>query len=166
MIEIEPKVPSLIKGGLAFDDRGCLSFVNDFDFLTFGIRRFYQVRNHEKGFIRAWHGHKHESKFAYVVHGVVLIQTINIIEANDWVEQFTTPACCTGFYNNMKRFVLSDASPAILFIPSGYYNGFKTLTDGAIIQFFSTSTLGESKDDDIRINWDIFGRGVWEENYR
>ena len=51
----------LINGGIAVDDRGQLSFVNDFDFKD--VKRFYMVENHEKGFIRAWHGHKKDVKY-------------------------------------------------------------------------------------------------------
>jgi len=41
------------KGAVFSDDRGFLRFVNDFDFSD--VKRFYQVENHKKGFIRAWH---------------------------------------------------------------------------------------------------------------
>ena len=53
--------PWLIEGGLAVDDRGIVSFVNDFDFA--GVKRFYMVSNHKAGFVRAWHAHKHEAKY-------------------------------------------------------------------------------------------------------
>jgi len=66
--------PVVIKGGIAVDDRGSLRFVNDFDFA--GIRRFYMVENHAAGFVRAWHGHRHEAKFVYVVSGAALITAV------------------------------------------------------------------------------------------
>lgn len=50
--------PRIIKGGIAIDNRGTLSFVNDFNFETAKIKRFYHVTNHDKSIIRAWHGHK------------------------------------------------------------------------------------------------------------
>ena len=49
-----------VAGGLAVDDRGSLKFINDFALA--GYKRFYVVENHKQGFIRAWHGHKHEAK--------------------------------------------------------------------------------------------------------
>ena len=52
------------QGGLFSDDRGHLRFVNDFNFE--GVKRFYQVENHSKNFIRAWHGHEKEGKYVYV----------------------------------------------------------------------------------------------------
>ena len=57
----------LLNGGLAVDDRGQVSFVNDFHFEN--VKRFYMVSNHKQGFIRAWHGHKNESKYVSVVSG-------------------------------------------------------------------------------------------------
>ena len=42
-----------IKGAVHVDDRGEVGFVNDFDFD--GVKRFYTIRNHRVGFVRAWH---------------------------------------------------------------------------------------------------------------
>ena len=61
---------NLLKGDSFIDDRGKIKFVNLFNFS--GIKRFYQVENHNSGFIRAWHGHKFEEKFVYVAKGSVL----------------------------------------------------------------------------------------------
>lgn len=132
----------LIDGGLAVDDRGKLSFVNDFDFKD--VKRFYVVENHEKGFVRAWHGHKKEGKYVYVSKGSAIVAYVSL--EGEW---------------ELNRFVLSADKPQILFIPPGNYNGFKTLTDDAQLFFFSTSTLEESKDDDIRQPANKW-KGVWE----
>ena len=66
----------LITGGLAIDDRGQVSFVNDFSFDK--VKRFYTVSNHRQGFVRAWHGHKKESKYILVVQGAALVGTVKI----------------------------------------------------------------------------------------
>jgi dTDP-4-dehydrorhamnose 3,5-epimerase len=84
----------LINGGLAVDDRGSVRFVNDFDFQN--VKRFYQVENHRQGFIRAWHGHKKEGKYVYVVSGSALIGVVNM----DTKE--------------VQKFVLSDKLPKVL----------------------------------------------------
>jgi len=134
----------LIKGGLAVDDRGEVGFVNDFDFT--GVKRFYTVGNHRAGFIRAWHGHRREAKYATVVAGSMLVCCVRI---DDW----DNPSP----HLPVQRFVLSDRTPAVLHIPAGCANGFMSLTEGAKIVFFSTSTLQESLGDDIRFparTWD------------
>jgi dTDP-4-dehydrorhamnose 3,5-epimerase len=59
----------------------------------------------------------------------------------------------------VHRHVLSAQDPAVLYIPAGYANGFMSLTDDATLMFFSTSTLEESRHDDVRYDsrrWDIW----------
>ena len=136
--------PRLIKGGLAVDDRGQVSFVNDFDFD--GVKRFYAVENHRQGFIRAWHAHKKEAKYVMVVKGAALIGAVAI---DDWDNPSKDA--------KVHRHVLSERSPSVLFIPAGYANGFMSLAEDTKILFFSTSTLEESLGDDIRYDarhWD------------
>ena len=49
----------LIQGGNFYDERGVLSFINEFNEQ---IKRFYLIENFKKEYIRAWHGHKNEKK--------------------------------------------------------------------------------------------------------
>jgi dTDP-4-dehydrorhamnose 3,5-epimerase len=50
--------------------------------------------------------------------------------------------------------------PSVLWIPPGHANGFKSLAPGTKVMFFSTSTLEESRGDDVR--WDPHEFGdVW-----
>ena len=136
--------PRLIRGGLAVDDRGQVSFVNDFDFE--GVKRFYAVENHSRGFIRAWHAHRKEAKYVMVVRGAALI---GAVEIDDWDNPSKDA--------QVHRHVLSEASPAVLFVPAGYANGFMSLTADTKILFFSTSSLEDSAGDDIRYDarhWD------------
>jgi len=138
---------NIINGSNFIDDRGTLSFVNDFKFTD--VKRFYQVENHSVNFIRAWHGHKIEAKYVYVVSGAILFGAVPL-------DDMTALAC--------HKVVLSSNQPRILHVPAGYANGFKTLTDKAIVQFFSTTTLEESKNDDYRFDHDVVD--IWKENYR
>ena len=136
--------PTLLRGGLAVDDRGDVGFVNDFDFS--GVRRFYTVRNHRRGFIRAWHGHRREGKYVFAAAGSALVCAVRI---DDW----TTPSPDA----TVHRYVLSERSPAVLSIPAGCANGFMSLSDDAKLVFFSTATLAESMEDDVRYHaryWD------------
>tara|TARA_Y100000593_G_scaffold95031_1_gene198564 strand:+ start:15394 stop:15813 length:420 start_codon:yes stop_codon:yes gene_type:complete len=135
----------LIQGGVAVDDRGSVRFVNDFDFA--GVKRFYQVENHKAGFIRAWHGHNKEGKYVYVASGSALIGAVNLS---------TEEAA--------YKCILSAETPKILWIPPGHANGFMTLANNTIVQFFSTSSLKESLDDDIRFPFDKWD--IWDIEYR
>ena len=134
----------IISGGLSVDDRGSVTFVNDFNFSD--VKRFYVVENHRSGFIRAWHGHEKEGKYVFVVKGTALIGAVDM--------RSDSPNKC----------ILSDRSPKILYIPPGYANGFKTLEEDTRIIFYSTSTLQDSLGDDVRFPFDKWN--IWEEDFR
>lgn len=137
MIADAQEQPTLIKGGLAIDDRGTVGFVNDLDLAP--VRRFYTVTNHRSGSVRAWHGHRRERKFLTVVQGAALACCVRV---DDWDDPSPELA--------VSRFVLSGATPAVLSIPAGFANGFMTLTEGAVLMFFSDAPLEQSLADDVR----------------
>lgn len=130
----------LLIGDKVVDDRGSVSFVNDFDFKN--VKRFYVVENHQVNFIRAWHGHKYEGKYVFVVSGAALVGVVSL-------DGDSLP----------NKYVLSADKPRVLWIPPNYANGFMTLRSNTKVMFFSTSTLAESLEDDIRFDfdrWDIW----------
>lgn len=140
--------PKIIRGGLGIDDRGEVGFVNDFNFAN--VKRFYTLKNYRCGFVRAWHGHKKESKYLFVNKGSAIIAAVRI---DDW----GTPSRELP----IARFVVSAKLPTVVYIPAGYANGTMSLEDDTSIIVFSTSTLEESKGDDFRYHgrywnpWDI-----------
>jgi dTDP-4-dehydrorhamnose 3,5-epimerase-like enzyme len=137
-------VPELIEGGISVDDRGQLAFCNA-EVLR-SIRRFYAVANHRQGTVRAWHAHRREVKMIWPLAGAALIGAVKI---DDWDRP--SPAL------TVERFVLAAARPALLVIPAGYANGFMSLTPDTNLLFLSTSTLDESRGDDVRFDaryWD------------
>ena len=131
---------TLIPGDSHIDERGTLRFINGFDLQ--GVKRFYQVENHRAGFIRAWHGHKHEEKYMYVASGSAYVGVIDL----------TT--------EEIQKFTLSAEKPKILHISRNTAHGFLTLTKDTKIIFFSTATLPESKKDDLRFPWDKWN--IWD----
>ena len=143
--------PTLISGREVIDDRGSLSFVNDFTFA--GVKRFYVVSNHRAGFVRAWHAHRREAKYVTVLEGAAIVCAVPI---DDW-DMPNRDA-------EVDRHVLSASQPTILFIPAGYANGFMSLTENSKLLFFSTATLDESRSDDVRYDarywnpWEVIER--------
>ena len=138
---------NLVVGNLSVDDRGVVSFVNDFDFL--GVKRFYTVSNHRNGFIRAWHGHLKEAKAIIVLQGSALVCAVEMNDSKN-----------PNRDNPITRHVLTGNNPSALYIPAGYANGFKTLTSDAIVLVFSSTTLEESMGDDYRFEYDYWN--PWE----
>ena len=139
--------PLLIKGGVAVDDRGQLSFANDFTFAD--VKRFYMAENFNDRTIRAFHGHQKEAKYVFVPNGSALVAIVKMDDTK-------TPSKS----NDVKRFILSARSPSILYVPAGYANGWKALEDNTKVIFFSTTTMEEAKDDDFRFPADYWG-DVW-----
>ena len=122
----------LIEGNIAVDDRGTVSFVNDFNFS--GVKRFYMVTNHRAGFVRAWHAHRHESKYITVARGAAVIGAVKI-------DKWENPSKDS----QVDRYVLSAEKPSVLYVPAGYANGFLSLTEDTTVVFYSTASLQESR---------------------
>lgn len=139
-----PNSLELLPGGSATDDRGRVTFFNELPLGDF--KRQYFVRNHSRGFIRAWHGHAREGKAVIVVSGTAIVCAVKV---DNWDDPDPSAP--------VARYVLTEQSPSVLFIPPGYANGFMTLTDATVLQFLSTSTLQESLEDDTR-----FGSRFWD----
>jgi hypothetical protein len=145
MNDKEPNI-IIISGSLFADDRP-----TSFPY-GFSIKRFYQVTNVCRGFIRAFHGHRMESKCVWVSRGSILLYYIPIGEVDS--------------IKHLKKCVLSAADPRMLYIPPGYYHGFKSLEEHTDVIFFSDKTTEESKGDDIRLSWDAFCEEIWRDDYR
>lgn len=151
--------PKLIDGGSAIDDRGKLRFFMK-DIPWSKIKRFYTVKNWKNQFVRCWHGHQFESKWVFVVKGSVMFKLTPL-------ETMITITDGAVIENPVKEgkiysFVLDENSNKMLYIPPGYFNGFKTLTPDAEVQFFSDKTTDESKDDDYRMDINKFKPEIWD----
>ena len=66
--------PFLIEGGIFSDYRGTLTFVNDFSLEN--AKRFYTITQSPSQGVRAWQGHKTESKYIYCLNGAFAIRLI------------------------------------------------------------------------------------------
>jgi dTDP-4-dehydrorhamnose 3,5-epimerase-like enzyme len=129
----------IIKGNIHIDNRGIVRFVNDFGFE--GVKRFYAITHPTVEVIRAWQGHKKETKFFYVAKGSFLF---NWIEVDDWDKP--------SMDLNVNAKVLPDKESEILVVKPGHVTGFKALEEGSVLLIFSDMTLKESKADDFRFD--------------
>lgn len=139
----------VIEGQIAVDDRGSVSFVNDFNFEN--VKRFYKVENFSTKTVRAFHGHLKEGKYVYVPKGSAIVAAV-------YLDDIKTP----NKKNEVKRFILSEKKPNIIYIPPRFANGFRPLEENTCVLFFSTATLNDSKGDDYRFPWDYWGKEIWE----
>lgn len=139
----------LIEGDSVVDERGVVSFINDFNFK--GVKRFYAVSNHQVGFIRGWHGHRIEAKYVTVLKGVAVI---GIVKIDDWIKP------SRGLPT--QRFILSSSKPSVVYIPEGYANGSMTLKEETILIYFSTVSLKDSVADEVR--FEPYYWNIWKQN--
>lgn len=126
------------------DDRGYFTAIN----FEEGAKRAYLIKNHQKGVIRAFHGHKKERKTFYCLKGAFKVICISM-ETGDW-----------------KSFTVTEKGNNILKIPPTVYNGFVSLTDDSELLIVSSSTFEESKGDDFRLPYDTLGKDVWSVEHR
>lgn len=149
MSQKKNEVPQVIDGGNFADERGHISFVNAFHFKN--IKRFYCITHLETDLIRAWQGHKIETKYFYVVSGRFLISAVKI-------DHWENPSALL----KGAPFILSSEKSQLLKIPGGYANGFKALDKNSKMIIYSDLTLEDSEKDNIRFfsetwqNWDIY----------
>jgi dTDP-4-dehydrorhamnose 3,5-epimerase-like enzyme len=136
-----------IMGDISIDHRGTLRFVNDFGFK--GIKRFYTITHPKTSTIRAWRGHKIETKYFYAVKGSFLINWIHI---DNWEQPSDNL--------HIHARVLSDKKSEILKVSPGYVNGLKALQPDSIIIIFSDMNMADSKKDDYR-----FPADSWQMKY-
>ena len=129
--------PYLINGGTYRDKRGVISFVNDF--MLDSIKRFYIITHTDSSIVRAWQGHKYESKYFYCLKGNFLV---NLVKINDW----SNPS----MELDVITYKLEAEISQVLYIPPGYANGFKAVRKESQLLVYSDKTIGESKDDDYR----------------
>jgi dTDP-4-dehydrorhamnose 3,5-epimerase-like enzyme len=121
----------IIEGSSFKDNRGIIRFVNDFDLIN--IRRMYVVKP-ELAVIRAWQGHKKESKWFYVLSGSFQVQIVNMLDLNQ-----------------RRSLTLQSNENKVIQIEPGHYNGFELLEDSCELLVFSDQTLDDSKGDDFRL---------------
>ena len=146
--------PILIDKSEAEDNRGSVEFYNNLDFDQF--KRFYIVKNPKKGTVRAWHGHKIESKLVKVLEGKFLVCTVKI---DDWIKPNKN--------NTVLKTEMNEHS-GVFFIPAGYANGAINLEPNGKILYFSSLHLEGSKQDDYRFDsrywnpWDEYSPEIYE----
>lgn len=123
----------IIKGDLHQDERGIVRFVNDFDMTK--VKRMYCIEP-KLGVIRAWQGHKKETKWFYAAKGSFMVKTVNMVNFDK------------------KEYPLNDGESNILEIQGGHYNGFEALEEGSMLMVFSDFGLEDSIKDDSRESLD------------
>ena len=126
--------PQIIKGNHHKDDRGTLTFNNDFNAL--GIKRVYTIENESLDFLRAWQGHQIEQRWFSAVAGSFKIK---LIEIDDWKNPTKDLP--------ILEFILNSENLDILHVPRGLATSIQYLEDHSKLLLFADYQLGEIQDE-------------------
>lgn len=129
--------PKLIEGGNFSDNRGTLSYVNDFSFKD--IERFYIISNSDTHPVRAWQGHKLDAKNFYCLSGSFRIHYVKI---DNWENPSKDLV--------VETVILTVSESKMLHIPAGYANAIESLELDSKLISFSTLPLSNVSEDDVR----------------
>jgi dTDP-4-dehydrorhamnose 3,5-epimerase len=133
----------LVKGNKYTDERGTLNFVNEFSLQN--VKRFYTITHPDTDVVRAWQGHKIETKHFFVTKGSFLFGWVKI---DDWQKP--------SLNLEIQRQVIKQDEPAVLTISAGFANGFKALEKNSTVVVFSNLSLEESAADIFRFEKDTW----------
>lgn len=126
--------PQLIEGKKHQDERGSITFNNDFDATQ--IKRIYTIENHTAHFIRGWQGHKVEQRWFACMKGSF---EISVIEVDD----FSNPSQEVV----IKKHTLTDEVLTYLQVPAGCVTAIQSLVKESKLLVLSDFKLGEVNDE-------------------
>lgn len=126
--------PKIIKGNHHTDDRGTLTFNNDFNAL--GIKRIYSIENKSLDFVRAWQGHQIEQRWFSAIAGSFRIK---LIEIDHWENPSKDLP--------VLEFILSSDNLDILHIPGGFATSIQALEKQSKLLLFADYEMGEIQDE-------------------
>lgn len=121
-------------GNVFKDDRGTISFNNEFD--TSKIKRIYTIENHSTDFIRGWQGHKIESRWFACMKGefkIGVIEVDNFEEPNKNLE--------------VKYHIMKEGNLDFLEIKPGHITSIQAMMKESKLLVLSDYALGEIQDE-------------------
>ncbi|MPT36132.1 MAG: sugar epimerase [Flavobacterium sp.] len=134
--------PTIIKGGFFSDERGGLSFNNEFDATV--IKRIYVIENAKTEDLRGWRGHQIERRWFAAVSGKFEIQ---LIEVDDWTKP--SPNLVPVSYE------LEAGALDLLQVPPGYITGICAKEPHSRLLVLADYRFGEIEDE-YRFEYDYF----------
>jgi dTDP-4-dehydrorhamnose 3,5-epimerase-like enzyme len=132
-VEIITDKPFVIKGESHHDIRGCILFNNHFDLID--IRRFYEIENIRKDYIRGWKGHTIERRWFTATKGIIKINVVSF-DINKKL-----------YLDNIFSFELNSNTKDVLFVPANYATSIIQITKNAKVLAMSDYLLNETFDE-------------------
>ena len=126
--------PLIINGNRHQDERGTLTFNNDFNAL--GVKRVYTIENAGLEYERAWQGHRVEQRWFSAIGGSF---EIKLVEIDEWVNPSKELP--------IIMFILTAESLDVLHIPAGFATSIQALEKDSKLLVFADYQLGELQDE-------------------
>lgn len=136
----------LLEGKKHQDERGIITFNNDFD--ASQIKRIYTIENHSTEFIRGWQGHEIEQRWFACMKGSF---EISVIEVDD----FTKPSKDL----TMQQYFLNEDILTYLHIPAGCITAIQSRTENSKLLVLADYGLGEINDE-YRFDLNYFNKNL------
>lgn len=125
--------PELIKGKIHSDNRGKLSYNNEFD--ASRVKRIYFIENAED-YYREWQGHKVEQRWFAAVSGKFLVKLVK-------VDNWETP----DEDLSVVSYELKSEELDILHVPAGFVSSIQALAVDSKLLVMADHFLGEIDDE-------------------
>jgi len=129
------ELPRLIEGSNYLDERGTLSFVNDFSMKE--VQRFYVIKHPNTHITRGWRAHKMEQRWFYVTKGAFEIKLIAI---DNW--EVPNPELAQTVFN------LKEESSNVLHVPKGYATCLRALSNDSQVIVYADYDIIHAKNDE------------------
>lgn len=124
----------LLEGKKHQDERGIITFNNDFD--ASKVKRIYTIENHSTEFIRGWQGHKIEQRWFAAMKGSFEVSVIR-------VDDFEKPSKELP----VEKFTLSGETLTYLHVEAGCITAIKSLEENSKLLVLADYGLGEIQDE-------------------
>lgn len=124
----------LLTGKAHQDERGIITFNNDFD--ASQIKRIYTIENHSTEFIRGWQGHKIEQRWFACMKGSFEIWVIQIDDFEKPSKDLT-----------IQKYLLKNDVLTYLHIPAGHLTAIQSLQEESKLLVLADFRLGEIEDE-------------------
>lgn len=126
--------PRIIKGNSFSDERGKISFNNEFNAVE--VKRIYFIENYSIDFLRGWQGHQIEQRWFMCTKGSFEIKVIKI-------DNWENPSKDL----QVKVYQINSEDSAVLHVPKGHITSIQSLENESKLMAMSDYHLGEIKDE-------------------
>lgn len=124
----------LLEGKKHQDERGIITFNNDFD--ASQIKRIYTIENSSTDYIRGWQGHKIEQRWFACMKGSFEISVIKVDDFENPSKDLT-----------IQKYLLTDDILTYLHVPSGCITSIQANEINSKLLVLADFGLGEINDE-------------------